>query len=51
MQRFRGDTSLSDVSYVIIDEVHERSLETDLLLILLKDLLKNRNDLKVILMR
>jgi ATP-dependent RNA helicase DHX57 len=42
--------SLADVSHVIIDEVHERSLDTDFLLVLLRDVLKKRNDLKLILM-
>lgn len=42
--------SLADVSHVIIDEVHERSLDTDFLLVLLRDVLKNRKDLKLILM-
>ena len=42
--------SLADVSHVIIDEVHERSLDTDFLLILLRDVLAKRKDLKLILM-
>ncbi|KAK3048801.1 putative ATP-dependent RNA helicase ucp12 [Extremus antarcticus] len=42
--------SLADVSHVVIDEVHERSLDTDFLLILLRDVLKKRKDLKLILM-
>jgi ATP-dependent RNA helicase DHX57 len=42
--------SLADVSHVIIDEVHERSLDTDFLLVLLRDVLKKRSDLKLILM-
>ena len=42
--------SLADVSHVIVDEVHERSLDTDFLLVLLRDVLKKRKDLKVILM-
>jgi ATP-dependent RNA helicase DHX57 len=42
--------SLADVSHVIIDEVHERSLDTDFLLVLLRDVLKKRKDLKIILM-
>ncbi|KAF2773151.1 P-loop containing nucleoside triphosphate hydrolase protein [Teratosphaeria nubilosa] len=42
--------SLADVSHVIIDEVHERSLDTDFLLVLLRDVLKRRKDLKLILM-
>ncbi|EPE33596.1 P-loop containing nucleoside triphosphate hydrolase [Glarea lozoyensis ATCC 20868] len=42
--------SLADISHVIIDEVHERSLDTDFLLVLLRDVLKQRKDLKLILM-
>jgi ATP-dependent RNA helicase DHX57 len=42
--------SLADISHVIIDEVHERSLDTDFLLVLLRDVLKRRRDLKLILM-
>lgn len=43
--------SLADVSHVIIDEVHERSLDTDFLLNLLRDVMKAKKDvLKVILM-
>ncbi|KAF7184927.1 putative ATP-dependent RNA helicase ucp12 [Pseudocercospora fuligena] len=42
--------SLADVSHVIIDEVHERSLDTDFLLVLLRDVLKKRKDLRLVLM-
>ncbi|EME47454.1 hypothetical protein DOTSEDRAFT_41853 [Dothistroma septosporum NZE10] len=42
--------SLADVSHIVIDEVHERSLDTDFLLVLLRDVLKKRKDLKLILM-
>ncbi|KAI9711806.1 MAG: hypothetical protein M1820_001951 [Bogoriella megaspora] len=42
--------ALADVSHVVVDEVHERSLDTDFLLILLRDVLSKRKDLKVILM-
>ena len=42
--------ALADVSHVVVDEVHERSLDTDFLLVLLKDALERRRDLKVILM-
>ncbi|KAN0098389.1 ATP-dependent RNA helicase-like protein A [Hyaloscypha variabilis] len=42
--------SLADISHVIIDEVHERSLDTDFLLVLLRDVLRKRKDLKLILM-
>lgn len=42
--------ALVDVSHVFIDEVHERSLDTDFLLVLLRDVLPKRRDLKIILM-
>ncbi|KAK4692759.1 hypothetical protein P7C71_g4507, partial [Lecanoromycetidae sp. Uapishka_2] len=42
--------ALADVSHVVVDEVHERSLDTDFLLVLLRDVLARRKDLKVILM-
>ena len=42
--------SLADVSHVVVDEVHERSLDTDFLLLLLRDILTKRKDLKVVLM-
>jgi len=44
-----GD-SLPDVNVVILDEFHERHLETDLALALLLDLQKRRPDLKIVLM-
>ena len=42
--------ALSDISHIVVDEVHERSLDTDFLLVLLRDVLPKRKDLKVILM-
>ncbi|OTA94610.1 hypothetical protein M434DRAFT_394541 [Hypoxylon sp. CO27-5] len=42
--------SLADVSHVVIDEVHERSLDTDFLLSIIRDVLKQRKDLKLVLM-
>ncbi|KAI4699954.1 hypothetical protein J4E81_003987 [Alternaria sp. BMP 2799] len=42
--------ALADVSHVVVDEVHERSLDTDFLLVLLRQILRKRQDLKVILM-
>ncbi|KAJ4311008.1 putative ATP-dependent RNA helicase ucp12 [Fusarium piperis] len=43
--------SLADVSHVVIDEVHERSLDTDFLLNLIREVMKAKKDmLKLILM-
>lgn len=42
--------SLADISHIVIDEVHERSLDTDFLLSILRDVLRARRDLKLILM-
>ena len=38
------------VTHVIVDEVHERSIDSDFLLVILKELLVRRPDLKLILM-
>ena len=42
--------ALADVSHVVVDEVHERSLDVDFLLVLLRSVLTKRKDFKVILM-
>ena len=44
LRRLQGDRMLSDVTHVVIDEVHERSLDGDFLLTLLKDLPRRRRD-------
>lgn len=41
---------LQQVSHVIVDEVHERNIDTDFLLSILRDLLPKRPDLRLILM-
>lgn len=43
-------TAFDEITHIIIDEVHERSIESDFLLIVLKSLIRERPDLKVILM-
>lgn len=50
LRRLQSDPTLATVSHVIIDEVHERSEESDFLLLILKDLLAKRRALRVILM-
>ena len=46
------DKYLSKYSYIILDEIHERSIHSDILLSICKDLILNnkRNDLKLIIM-
>lgn len=50
LRRLQMGDGLEDVSHVVVDEVHERSLDTDFLLILLKRILAERKDLRVVLM-
>jgi HrpA-like RNA helicase len=38
-------------SHIILDEIHERNIDMDFLLIFIKCLLKIRQDIKIILMR
>ncbi|XP_072248425.1 ATP-dependent DNA/RNA helicase DHX36 [Leuresthes tenuis] len=50
LQWLRSDPLLSSISHLVLDEIHERNLQSDVLLIIVKDLLNLRDDLKVILM-
>ena len=50
LRRMQLDETLQGISHVFVDEVHERDINTDFLLIVLKGLLKVRPDLKIILM-
>lgn len=42
-----GDPDLDGVSHVIVDEAHERGVDTDLLICLLRDLLERNKRIKV----
>lgn len=44
------DSFFRNLGYIFIDEVHERSIDSDFLLIILKKMIKNFPDLKIILM-
>lgn len=54
LRRLAGDPGLADVSHVVVDEVHERTLQGDFLIALLRDVVPVRRragkPLKVILM-
>lgn len=50
LQWLQSDQTLADVSHLVIDEIHERNLQSDVLMAIVKDLLLLRRDLKVILM-
>ncbi|RUS16233.1 P-loop containing nucleoside triphosphate hydrolase protein [Endogone sp. FLAS-F59071] len=50
LRRLQSDPKLTGVSHVMVDEVHERSVDSDFLLIILRELLKRRADLKLVLM-
>lgn len=50
LRRLEYDPQLTSVTHILVDEVHERSEESDFLLLILRDLIKVRKDLTVILM-
>ncbi|OSD00833.1 P-loop containing nucleoside triphosphate hydrolase protein [Trametes coccinea BRFM310] len=50
LRRLGSGDKLDDVTHVIVDEVHERSVDGDFLLLELRELLKTHRRLKVILM-
>ncbi|KAM7174406.1 ATP-dependent RNA helicase DHX30 isoform 3-T5 [Macrochelys suwanniensis] len=50
LRKLQGNPSLEGVSHVIVDEVHERDVNTDFLLILLKGIQKLNPDLRLVLM-
>ncbi|KAK4148980.1 P-loop containing nucleoside triphosphate hydrolase protein [Chaetomidium leptoderma] len=50
MRMLEGSNDLQDITHLVLDEVHERTIDSDFLLIVLKKLLLRRKDLKVVLM-
>lgn len=50
MRMLEGSNELREITHLILDEVHERTIDSDFLLIVLKKLLQKRKDLKVVLM-
>ncbi|KAG0493444.1 hypothetical protein HPP92_004438, partial [Vanilla planifolia] len=50
LRRLLVDRNLKGVTHVIVDEIHERGMNEDFLLIVLKELLPRRPELKLILM-
>ncbi|POS84595.1 hypothetical protein EPUL_002221 [Erysiphe pulchra] len=50
MRMLENSNDLKDITHIVLDEVHERTIDSDFLLIVLKKLLLKRIDLKVILM-
>lgn len=50
LRKLQSNPSLKGISHVVVDEVHERDINTDLLLALLRSVLKENLDLRVVLM-
>ena len=50
LRRLQCDSELAGVSHVFVDEIHERDLNSDFLLIILRRLIRTRKDLKLVLM-
>eukprot|EP00092_Neocalanus_flemingeri_P037030 GFUD01040313.1.p1 GENE.GFUD01040313.1~~GFUD01040313.1.p1 ORF type:complete len:850 (-),score=282.83 GFUD01040313.1:55-2604(-) len=50
LQRMQSDRTLQQFSHVILDEIHERDIMADLILVIIKQVLPTRPDLKIVLM-
>lgn len=50
MRMLEGSNELREITHLVLDEVHERSIDSDFLLIVLKKLMLRRKELKVVLM-
>uniref|UniRef100_A0A2C9JGM8 RNA helicase n=1 Tax=Biomphalaria glabrata TaxID=6526 RepID=A0A2C9JGM8_BIOGL len=50
LRQLQNNADLKGITHLIIDEVHERSVQSDYLMIVVKEILTRRSDLKCILM-
>lgn len=50
MRMLEASNDLRDITHIVLDEVHERTIDSDFLLIVLRKLMTKRPDLKIILM-
>uniref|UniRef100_A0A673C9W6 ATP-dependent RNA helicase DHX29 n=1 Tax=Sphaeramia orbicularis TaxID=375764 RepID=A0A673C9W6_9TELE len=50
LRKLQHDRHLNSLTHIIVDEVHERSVQSDFLLTILKDVVMRRSDLQLILM-
>ncbi|KAG8836392.1 hypothetical protein FRC17_003302 [Serendipita sp. 399] len=50
LRRLASGDTLDTVSHVVVDEVHERSVDSDFLLLELRDMIKAHKSLKIVLM-
>lgn len=46
MRMLEGSNDLKDITHIVLDEVHERTIDSDFLLIILRKLMAKRSDLK-----
>ena len=50
MSRLQSDSELEAFSHIVLDEIHERDVLADILLVIIKQILPKRPDIKIILM-
>ncbi|XP_044758152.1 ATP-dependent DNA/RNA helicase DHX36 [Coccinella septempunctata] len=50
LRQMQADPCLSEYTHIIIDEIHERDIQSDFLITLLKQVMTRRKDLRIVLM-
>ncbi|XP_053304019.1 ATP-dependent RNA helicase DHX29 [Spea bombifrons] len=50
LRKLQEDSLLRNITHIIVDEVHERTVQSDFLLIILREILRKRSDLHLVLM-